>query len=324
MEPLRYHNKKASQKEGKRMQYQQLFELQLMMFLLMLTGFVLRKINIITQEGKQVLTDLVISVILPCNIINAFQISLDMQVLRACGLVVVISLLLQLGCTLISAFCYNKVPKEQRMIFQYATVCSNAGFLGNPVAEGLYGSLGLLYASVYLIPQRVVMWSAGVSYFTDLPSKKEVVRKVLTHPCNIAMAIGLVLMATQLPLPAFLSRSIRSLGNCTTPITMLLIGAIMAESGFSGILSKNNLVFCLIRLVLIPAGVLAGCLLAQVDATVAGVCIILAAMPAGSTTAILAAKYNADTAFASSCVVLTTLVSTAILPLWCLVLNACL
>ena len=41
---------------------------------------------------------------------------------------------------------YRQLFQLQLMIFQYATVCSNAGFLGNPVAEGLYGSLGLLYA----------------------------------------------------------------------------------------------------------------------------------------------------------------------------------
>ena len=48
---------------------------------------------------------------------------------------------------------------------QYGTVCSNAGFLGSPLTEGLFGGVGLLLTSVYLIPQRIVMWSMGVSYF---------------------------------------------------------------------------------------------------------------------------------------------------------------
>ena len=43
-----------------------------------------------------------------------------------------------------------------RKVMQYATVASNAGFLGNPVAEGVFGSVGLALASVYLIPQRIV------------------------------------------------------------------------------------------------------------------------------------------------------------------------
>ena len=42
-------------------------------------------------------------------------------------------------------------------MLQYCTLVSNGGFLGNPVAEGVYGDMGLLYASLFLIPMRVVM-----------------------------------------------------------------------------------------------------------------------------------------------------------------------
>ena len=49
---------------------------------------------------------------------------------------------------------------------------------------------------------------------------------------------------------------------------------------------------------------------------------MLAAMPAGSTTSILAAKYQGDETFAAQCVVLSTLASMAVLPLWCVVIQA--
>ena len=204
-----------------------LFDLQVMMFLLMAVGVVLRKMNIITKEGKGMLTDLVIDLILPCNIISAFYMPMDHSVFVSGVEILIISILIQIFCTFISGILYRKVPKEKRMVLQYATVCSNAGFLGNPVAEGLYGSVGLLYASVYLIPQRIVMWSAGVSYFTECPSKKEVVKKVLKHPCIVAVEIGIVLMVTQVQLPGFLSSAIENVGGCTTAITMMLIGTIL-------------------------------------------------------------------------------------------------
>ena len=83
-----------------------LFELQFMMFILMGVGFFLRKKNILTAEGKKMLTDLVIDVILPCNIITAFSIEFNQELLMAGLQVLLISLVLQLFCTLISAFCY--------------------------------------------------------------------------------------------------------------------------------------------------------------------------------------------------------------------------
>ncbi len=298
-----------------------LFELQLMMFFLMAVGYVLRKKGIITRDGRRLLTDLVINVILPCNIITSYNVEFNGEMLAAGFQILIVSVLLQMLCTLISATCYNKVPKRQKMVLQYGTVCSNAGFLGNPVAEGLYGATGLLYASIYLIPQRIVMWSAGVSYFTESPDKKEVFKKVITHPCIIAVGIGLVLMVTQIPLPGFLNRGIKSMGSCTTALTMLFIGTVLADAGLKNMISRITVVYSVIRLVAIPLAVLIGCVLCHVEATAAGVAVVLAAMPMGSTSTILAAQYGADEQFATQAVVFTTLLSMAILPVWCMVLN---
>lgn len=299
-----------------------LFDLQVMMFLLMAVGVVLRKMNIITKEGKGMLTDLVIDLILPCNIISAFYMPMDHSVFVSGVEILIISILIQIFCTFISGILYRKVPKEKRMVLQYATVCSNAGFLGNPVAEGLYGSVGLLYASVYLIPQRIVMWSAGVSYFTECPSKKEVVKKVLKHPCIVAVEIGTVLMVTQVQLPGFLSSAIENVGGCTTAITMMLIGTILTDVDMRHILTRTTVAYSFIRLVFIPAVVFAGCWLANIDSVVAGVSVTLAAMPAGTTTAILAMKYHGDEEFATQCVVLTTMLSMAAIPIWSLIIHS--
>lgn len=299
-----------------------LFDLQVMMFLLMAVGVVLRKMNIITKEGKGMLTDLVIDLILPCNIISAFYMPMDHSVFVSGVEILIISILIQIFCTFISGILYREVPKEKRMVLQYATVCSNAGFLGNPVAEGLYGSVGLLYASVYLIPQRIVMWSAGVSYFTECPSKKEVVKKVLKHPCIVAVEIGIVLMVTQVQLPGFLSSAIENVGGCTTAITMMLIGTILTDVDMRHILTRTTVAYSFIRLVFIPAVVFAGCWLANIDSVVAGVSVTLAAMPAGTTTAILAMKYHGDEEFATQCVVLTTMLSMAAIPIWSLIIHS--
>ncbi len=303
------------------MELQGLLDLQLMMFVLMGVGYVLRKNGTVTKEGRSVLTDLIINVILPCNIITAFCIDFDRKILISGMQVLVISVVLQLFCTFLAAFAYRKVDKKKRMVLQYATVCSNAGFLGNPIAEGLYGFMGLLYASIYLIPQRIVMWSAWVSYFTESPSKRDVIKKVLKHPCIIAVEIGIIMMLTGFRFPEFLQRSVKSLGGCTTAITMLFIGTVLADAGLHNLLSRMTVLFSVVRLILIPFAVAAGCYLFHVGGTAAGLSVVLAAMPAGSTTAILAAKYHGDEVFATQCVVVTTVLSMIILPVWCLVLN---
>ncbi|SCH98094.1 auxin efflux carrier [uncultured Clostridium sp.] len=159
------------------MDFSGLINLQIMMFLLVVIGIVLKKKDVITEEGKNVITDIVINVILPCNVINSFYVEFSKDILINGITILLVSCLLQFVCTFLSSTLFQKVNKERRTVLQYATVCSNAGFLGNPVAEGIYGSMGLLYASIYLIPQRIVMWSAGLSYFAESSSKKDLIKK---------------------------------------------------------------------------------------------------------------------------------------------------
>lgn len=302
------------------MDYQQLLNLQGMLFLLVAAGVVLRKMGILPEGAKNILTDLVIYLILPCNIINSFFIEFNFDILKGFAIILTIASLIQVGCLILAKILYNREPEGRKKVLQYGTVCSNAGFMGNPIAEGVYGAEGLMYASIFLIPQRIVMWSAGVSYFTESPDRKTVVKKVLTHPCIIAVYIGLILMITRLPLPVFLQNTIRSIGGCTTTISMVLIGAILAEVEPGSILDRGIVKYAFIRLFLLPLLVYLSCRVFHVTPLLSGVSVLLTGMPAGSTTAILAAKYDGDYIFATKCVVVTTLLSLVTIPLWCMVL----
>jgi predicted permease len=302
------------------MDYNRLLNLQGMLFLLVAAGVVLRKKGILPEGAKAILTDLVIYLILPCNIIQSFFIEFNLDILKGFAVILTIAALIQMGCLMLAKVLYNREPESRKKVLQYGTVCSNAGFMGNPIAEGVYGAEGLMYASIFLIPQRIVMWSAGVSYFTESPDRKTVVKKVLTHPCIIAVYIGLVLMITRLPVPAFLQNTIRSVGSCTTTVSMVLIGAILAEVEPGSILDWGIIRYAFIRLFLLPLLVYLCCRAFHVTPLLSGVSVLLTGMPAGSTTAILAAKYDGDYIFATKCVVVTTLLSLVTIPLWCMVL----
>lgn len=302
--------------------FKNLASLQGMLLIMLAVGLIARKTGTITEAGKKSITDLIINIILPCNIIYSFMIEFSYSIFISCGVVLLISILIQVMCTAISRFCYNKVGEGRKEVLQYATVCSNAGFMGNPIAESVFGSMGLLYASIYLIPLRIVMWSAGVSYFTHTTDKKALIKRVATHPCIVAVYIGLFLMITQIQLPAFVTKTVSTIGSCTTAMSMFIIGAILAEVNVKTMISKVTLLYSGLRLVIIPLVVFAGCMLFKVNPLLMGVSVVLAGMPAGTTTAILAAKYGGDEKFATKCVVLSTVLSLITIPIWCTVVIA--
>ena len=166
------------------------------------------------------------------------------------------------------------------------------------------------------------MWSAGVSYFTHTTDKKALVKRVATHPCIVAEYIGLFLMVTQIQLPAFVTKTVSTIGSCTTAMSMFIIGAILAEVNVKTMISKTTLLYSGLRLVIIPLVVFAGCMVFKVEPILMGVSVVLAGMPAGTTTAILAAKYGGDEKFATKCVVLSTVLSLITIPIWCTVVIA--
>lgn len=302
------------------MELRQLLNLQGELFLLLITGAFLKRKGILPEEARGTLTDLVISLVLPCNIINSFRMEFSLDILRGFLVIFWVAVMIQALCLILSKILYNKETEGRKKVFQYATLVSNAGFMGNPVAESIFGPEGLMYASVYLVPQRIVMWSAGIACFTGSKDRKAVIKKVLTHPCIVAVYIGLALMAGQIELPEFLGTTIRMTGSATTVLSMILIGTILADIRISELVSLPVIRYTFIRLAVIPALSFAGCRLFNIDPLITGVSVLLAAMPAGSTTAILAAKYDGDYVFATKCVVFSTLTTLISVPLWCMAL----
>ncbi|MCR4950415.1 MAG: AEC family transporter [Solobacterium sp.] len=303
------------------MDLSKLFNLQFMMFAEMAAGYILCKIHILKPSDRSVLSKSVINLFLPASIIGAFNIELNSEILGNFIEILIVSSVIQIFCVILAAFLFNRTDENKKHILQYATVCSNAGFLGNAVAEGVYGQMGMMYGQIYLIPLRIVMFSAGVSYFQGGTDLKTVLKKVVTHPCIVACAIGILRMVLNIPMPEMITGTLTSLGRCCTPLIMVFLGMILAENGFSTMFSKLNIEFSVLRLVIIPLVVLVGCMLAHTEPMITGLSVLLAAMPAGSTTAVFAEQYNADVRFAADCVVLSTILSIAVLPVWAWILS---
>ena len=292
---------------------QNIINLQLEIVLLIASGFVLTKLQIITKSVRKGLTDLIICFILPCNIIDSFRIDFNRSILISCAVILFISFGIQIVSSLLGKVLYPGVSDRQRSVLRYATIVSNAGFMGSPVAYGMYGQEGLLYAAVYLIPQRIAMWSAGLSCFTtDTGSGK--LKKVLTHPCIVAVFIGLVLMLTALPLPVFLSKTLSLAGNCNTALSMIVIGSILTDVPWNSIFNRLTLWYSLVRLCLIPLIVILVCRFLPVPELSLKVSVVLAGMPAAATSAILADKYNGDSQLAVRLICLSTLLSLLTIP----------
>lgn len=298
-----------------------LLTLQLTIFILVAVGFLMKKIHIIGPQGQKNINDLVIYLILPCNILHAFTQSAADEDFSNYLEILFISIGIQIFCVIYGKVMFRRESEDRRKCLQYGTICSNAGFLGNPIAEGVYGMEGLILASVYLIPQRIMMWSSGLAVFSGSSDKMKTVKKVVTHPCILACVLGILLMITGLPIPPGLDGAVTAVGNCNTAMSMMVIGMILADINFKDFWDWTVVKYTIHRLVIIPAVVYIVCSFLPLSKNVLGLCVLLAAMPAGATTSILAEKYQVDSPFATKMVIFSTLVSLPTICLWSIFLQ---
>ena len=289
-------------------------DVQTVLFIYMAVGFFCRKRGIFTDEARDKLTDFVVLVTLPCMIFESFHMAFSLETLTQGAAAVVIAAGMACVALLLGKVLYNRFPYEEKSILQYGTLVSNSGFAGLPVVSGTYGDEGLFLGSLFIIPTRILMWSAGISLFTRADAR-QAVKKVLLNPGIIAVEVGLVRMVLQLPLPHFVDTAVDNLGACTSPMAMALVGAILADVPLKTVFDPKSFYLVAVRQFLLPGICLAALKLLQVDPLTIGVSVALTGMPIGSTTAILAQKYGADAQFASKCVFISTLTSLVTVPI---------
>lgn len=296
--------------------FSQMIHLQLTLFSLIFIGIILKRKGIISDAGQKTLSNLTVNVILPCNIIESFLSGIDVseEFIKNCMAAFFISLVIQIFSIVFGKYFFCKERPERRNIFTYGLIVSNSSFIGIPIINALYGGLGVLYTSIFQIPVRITMWTSGLALFTDV-DRKEAYKKVVRHPCIIAIIIGVVLMICPLKLPTFIDDTLAGISKCMVPISMLTIGAMLSNSKIKQLLDPSVLYYCLIRLIVYPLLIRTILCTLHVDPLLTNVTVLLTAMPMAGTTAILADKYGCDSQFASQVIFESTLLSIVTLPI---------
>ena len=143
----------------------------------------------------------------------------------------------------------------------------------------------------------------------------EIVKKIFNIGV-IACIAAMLLYFLQTPVPSFLQAFITNLGNLTAPLSMMIIGASLAQMPLKELfLDKKLLLFSLVKLLLLPAVWMIMVNRVAEQEILRGVCLVMMATPVGSMTAMLAQQYGGDYETASRGVALTTVLSVITMPL---------
>lgn len=301
-----------------------MLDAQLVLFVYIGVGAYCKKKGIIEDEVKRKITGLILKITMPCMIFSSFNRPLSLEIMKKTGLAVFIATVIAFLSYFLGLFIYNRFPSEKKSILQYCTMVNNSGFLGLPLVSSVFGEEGLLYASFFILPNRVMMWTAGLSIFTNSGSKgggsrQEKLRNfrdnILLNPCIVTVYLGLLRRICNILLPEFLDTAVSKIGAMTSPLSMMIIGTMLVGVKLSDLFDSAALYQSFIRLLLLPLIALLGMKLLRFEPVLTGSSLILTGMPAGSTSVLLATRYGADDRFASRLVISSTILSLITAPL---------
>ena len=286
---------------------------QALMFIYMVVGVIIVKTKILKKEGRSSLIGLLINITLPCMILHSFEQDAGIEELIAAGHALIISACCCLIAYGVSLILWRRKPAEKRAVMEFATMFSNQGNAGLPIISLVFGAEGVFYTSFFLIPVRVLMWTLGVSLFVKQKGKERW-KTLFVNPSLLVVFVGLFILLTPFKLPSVLSTAVTSIGNMTGPLSMMIIGASLADMNVRDALDKDAFILSAVRLLGIPVLAMVILRAIGVDTLIWQVQATLLAMPAASNTAILAEMYGRDHSFAAKCVFITTVLSLITVP----------
>ncbi len=291
------------------------------LFSLILVGFVVKKLNVVSDEFQAGIAPLIMNVTLPAFILSSMNFEFSVETLKSSGLLVVISFALY-GLAFIFSKLYSKVVKNddgKRAVIEYTIMFSNTGYMGYPVVAQLFGEKGVFYAAVYNLSFNILIWTYGVDLLSGksssgLPLKERL--KALINPGLIAVVLGFVIFVLNWSFPKPVADLLAMIGSTTTPLSMMFIGFILTEVNADDILKNHQLwLVSAIRLIALPAASYFVLLLFGFSGLTLYIPVIIVAMPAAVNTAIFASRYNADYRFGSLLIFVSTLLSIVTIPI---------
>lgn len=287
------------------------------LFIILMTGFTARKLKVFGEEATLGLNSLLIRILLPALILNSMQKPFSTTLFHESGIILLVSFLYY-GFTFGLSWIFVKMIRPNANAsgaYRFMVMFSNVGFMGFPIIKAVLGPQYLFYASVFNLPFNLLIFTVGVMLLNENNHHFQADIKHMINPGSVAVIIGFLFFLTSFRMPFIIEEPIRLLGESTIPLSMFLIGALLAKGNLFELLRHWKLgILAVVRLLLIPI-ILWFALIPFFKVEIVRVLVLISAMPAAAATPILAEEYGGNGQVAALGVFVTTLLSILSIPL---------
>jgi predicted permease len=218
--------------------------------------------------------------------------------------------------------CLKIKDLNERKITEFAMIFGNIGFLGIPVLGSLFPENGEFVASFFVVSFNILLWVIGLGIIARKRDDiKLTVKKIFINKGTVPTLIGYIVflipaLFPEFTVPVVVKSSVSYIASLCTPISMLIIGALLSTRSFKQIFGSGKAYYlCLFKLIIIP---LFFCFTLKIlgfsDFWVIFITAV-SSMPAATSASMFAEIYDISQGFSAQCVGTTSLISLATMPL---------
>jgi predicted permease len=283
------------------------------LFVILIVGFLAGKFNIIDHIAAKKLSGVLLYITSPLLILNSFFIVFSRERLINVLWVVGSSVFMFVFSIIFSKLIFRKFNEKIQPVLRFMVIFSNCGYMGIPLAKAILGDDGAFCISFYVVIFHIFLWTYGYKMYSG--EGKQSIKTLLTRPTVLAVFVGMIIFLFHLPVPIPVKNAVQSVGNMTLPLSMLIIGGTISTVKLSAVFNDWKVYLgSFFRLIIMPVIAIFFAMIAKIPPMPASVLGIALSMPAAANTSIFAEHFDKDSAFASKCVTVSTLLSVVTAP----------
>lgn len=306
----------------------------LMMFSLILVGFLLRKKGKLPENSGIVMAKMETFIFVPALSLFNQMTKCTVATFKANASLILYGLVIVL-CAIILSYPLSIlfVRKDadspelsyQRNIYRYALTFSNYGFMGNFIILGVWGNDLFYKYSLFVFLVGILCNSWGL--YILIPKEKNAnifsnLKIGLFTPPMIALAVGMLFGLLNLTqyVPQFIIDAFDSAGKCQGPVAMVLAGFVIGGYNFRElILNKKVYIVTFLRLIAIPAVIMLVLKIISANDEIMTLALVAFGTPLGMNTIVYPAAYGGDTKTGASMTMISHAFSVITIPIMYLI-----
>ena len=288
------------------------------LFIMIFMGFIIVKAKLLKAEDSKILSVIVLYLIIPCVIINAFQVNYTKDTVQGLLISLAASVLTQVILLIVISVSGKFLHLNE---VEVASIYySNSGNLIVPIVTFILGKEWVLYGCVFMSVQLIFIWTHCKKIISREASYDW--RKIVLNINMISIAIGIILFLTRIHLPETINNTLSAVGSLIGPASMIVTGMLFAGMDFKQIFANKRVYFVsFLRLIIVPVIALFLIKCSQLSTLSSNgnklmLIVFLAIItPSASTVTQMCQVYGNDSQYASAINVVTTLLAIVTMPL---------